>query len=54
MQYTASNTTDYSSRFNTAASQAYNVDTNSQSATWAAALTSAGGSLTKLGAGSSC
>ncbi len=47
----AFNTTDYSSRFSTAASQAYNIDTNAQSITWATALTSAGGSLTKSGAG---
>ena len=44
-------TTDFSSRFSTAASQAYRVDTNSQNLTWAGALTSSGGSLTKSGAG---
>ena len=51
LQYSASNTTDYSSRFSTAASQAYKVDTNSQNATWASNLTSSGGSLTKAGSG---
>ncbi len=51
LQHSASNTTDYSSRFSTAASQAYKLDTNSQNVTWATALTSAGGSLTKSGAG---
>ncbi len=44
-------TTDLSSRFSTAASQAYSVDTNSQTVTWAGALSSSGGSLTKTGAG---
>jgi filamentous hemagglutinin family protein len=51
LQYSAANTTDYSSRFSNAASQAYSVDTNGQNITWASALTSSGGSLTKLGAG---
>jgi autotransporter-associated beta strand protein/T5SS/PEP-CTERM-associated repeat protein len=51
LQYSASNTTDYSSRFSTAASQAYEVDTNGQSVTLASPLTSSGGSLTKSGAG---
>jgi fibronectin-binding autotransporter adhesin len=51
LQFSASNTTDYSARFNNAASQAYNLDTNGQSVTLATALTSSGGSLTKLGAG---
>jgi fibronectin-binding autotransporter adhesin len=51
LQYSASNTTDYSSRFSTAASQAYKVDTNGQSVTFATALTSSGGSLTKIGFG---
>jgi autotransporter-associated beta strand protein len=51
LQHSASNTTDYSSRFSTAASQAYKIDTNGQSITWASALTSAGGSLNKLGSG---
>jgi autotransporter-associated beta strand protein len=51
LQYSTSNQYDYSPRFSTAANQAYNVDTNGQNVTWAAALTSSGGSLQKLGAG---
>jgi fibronectin-binding autotransporter adhesin len=51
LQYTSSNTTDYSSRFSTASSQAYKVDTNSQNITWATGLTSSGGSLLKSGTG---
>ena len=51
LQYTSSNRTDYSNRFSTAASQQYKVDTNGQDVTWASALTSAGGSLNKIGAG---
>jgi autotransporter-associated beta strand protein len=50
LQYTTANNYDYSSRFSTAPNQAYNVDTANQAITWAAALTSAGGSLTKIGA----
>ena len=51
MQFTSSNTTDYSSRFSTAANQLYSFDTNGQSVTLAGNLTSNGGSLTKLGTG---
>ena len=51
LRYSASNTTDYSSRFSTAAGQAYSIDTNFQPITLASALTSSGGSLTKLGEG---
>jgi autotransporter-associated beta strand protein/T5SS/PEP-CTERM-associated repeat protein len=51
LQYSASNTTDYASRFSTAASQAYEIDTNSQNVTLASPLTSSGGTLTKSGAG---
>jgi autotransporter-associated beta strand protein len=51
LQYSASNTTDYSARFSNAASQQYSIDTNSQSVTLASDLTSTGGSFTKLGAG---
>jgi autotransporter-associated beta strand protein len=51
LQYSASNTFDYSSRFSTATNQAYRIDTNSQNVTFASALTSSGGSLTKLGSG---
>lgn len=49
--YSASNTTDYTSRFSTGASQAYSIHTNGQNVTFAGALTSSGGTLTKLGAG---
>lgn len=51
LQYSAANQNDYSGRFSTAASQAYKVDTNGQTVTWATALTSSGGALTKSGAG---
>jgi autotransporter-associated beta strand protein len=51
LQATAINTTDYSSRFSNADGQQYRIDTNSQNVTLATALTSTGGSLTKLGAG---
>ncbi|MFN0076617.1 MAG: autotransporter-associated beta strand repeat-containing protein [Prosthecobacter sp.] len=51
LQFSASNTTDYSARFSTAASQAYNMDTNGQNVTLATALTSSGGTLTKSGSG---
>ena len=42
---------DYSPYFSNAAGRAYNVDTNGQNVTWATALTSSGGSLTKSGSG---
>ena len=51
LQFTAANTTDYSNRFSTAADQAYRIDTNGQNVLFATALTSAGGTLAKLGAG---
>jgi autotransporter-associated beta strand protein len=51
LQYSTSNTTDYSSRFSTAASQAYSIDTNGQNVTWASPLASSGGTLTKSGTG---
>ena len=51
LQYSGSNTTDYSARFSNAASQQYSVDTNGQNVTLASALTSTGGSFTKLGSG---
>jgi autotransporter-associated beta strand protein/T5SS/PEP-CTERM-associated repeat protein len=51
LQYSASNTTDYSSRFSTVASQAYEIDTNGQNVTLASPLSSSGGTLTKFGAG---
>ena len=51
LQFTAANTIDYSSRFSSAAGQAYSIDTNGQNVNFAGGLTSSGGSLTKLGAG---
>jgi autotransporter-associated beta strand protein len=51
LQYSANNTTDYSSRFSTASNQPIAIDTNGQSVTLASNLSSPGGSLTKLGAG---
>ena len=51
LQYTSSNTTDYSSRFSTASSQAYKVDTNGQDIVWATGLTSSGASFVKSGLG---
>ena len=51
LQSSALNNNDYSGRFSTAANQAYNIDTNGQDVTWATPLSSSGGSLTKLGAG---
>jgi fibronectin-binding autotransporter adhesin len=49
--YSVNNTFDYSSRFSTAPGQAYKIDTAGQLVTYASALTSSGGSLTKNGAG---
>lgn len=51
LQYSASNTTDYSSRFSTGAGQQISVDTNGQSVTFASNLSSSNGSLTKSGSG---
>ena len=51
LRYSAINRNDYSGRFSTAAGQQYRVDNNGQDVTWASALTSAGGTLTKTGAG---
>lgn len=51
LQYAPGNTTDYSSRFSTAAGQRYSIDTNGQNGTLATALTSVGGTFTKSGAG---
>ncbi|MFC4274365.1 autotransporter-associated beta strand repeat-containing protein [Achromobacter aloeverae] len=51
LRYSANNTQDYSAHFSTAANQQYRIDTNGQSVTFASGLASAGGSLTKLGAG---
>lgn len=46
LQYSALNAFDYSSRFSTAANQAFNIDTNGQNVTFASVLKSSGGSLT--------
>jgi autotransporter-associated beta strand protein len=46
LQYSSANANDYSGRFSTAASQAYNIDVNGQTVTFATALTSSGGALT--------
>lgn len=51
LQYSAANAADYSGRFSAAAAQPVIVDTNGATVTWASALTSAGGTLNKLGAG---
>jgi len=51
LRFSAANTTDYSARFSAAASQAYSLDTNNQAVTLGTPLTSAGGTLTKLGSG---
>ena len=51
LEYSSSNTADYSGRFSTAAGQAYRIDTNGQSVTFGTALTSSSGTLTKTGAG---
>ena len=51
LQFSASNTTDYSSRFDRAAGQQVRLDTNGQSVSLASSLASVGGSLTKLGSG---
>jgi len=51
LQYSASNTTDYSSRFSVAANQEASVNTGGQNVAFATALTSVGGSLNKTGTG---
>ncbi len=51
LQYSASNTTDYSARLSNADGQNYVIDTNGYNVAFGATLTSAGGSLTKLGSG---
>jgi len=51
LQFSSNNTSDYSARFSTAASQAYNINTNGQTVTLATGLTSSGGILTKTGNG---
>ncbi len=51
LQFTANNTNDYSSRFSTAANQAYSLNTGGKSVALATPLTSIGGSLTVAGNG---
>ena len=51
LQYSGNNQSDYSSRFSTAASQVFSIDTNGQSVTFDSNLTSSGASLAKLGSG---
>jgi autotransporter-associated beta strand protein len=51
LQYSAANSNDYSGRFSTAPNQPISIDTNGRTVTFAAALTSSGGTLTKLGTG---
>ena len=51
LQYSAANTFDYSARFNTGQQNPIKIDTNSQNVSFATNLSSPGGSLTKLGAG---
>ncbi len=51
LQYSVNNTFDYSPRFSTAASQSYRIDTGGQSVTLTNALTSSGGTFTKIGSG---
>jgi autotransporter-associated beta strand protein len=49
--FSANNTFDYSSRFDTAAGQAYSFDTGGQNVSFANGLSSSGGTLTKVGSG---
>lgn len=51
LRWSAANTFDYSSRFSNDPGQQYRLDTGGQEVTLATSLTSPGGSLTKLGAG---
>ena len=51
LQFGAGNSQDYSSRFTTIGGQAFNIDTNGQTVTFASNLTSTSGTFTKLGAG---
>lgn len=51
LQYSASNTTDYSGRFSTAANQQFLIDTNGRSVTLGSTLASENGQLVKLGTG---
>ena len=49
--WNVNNVFDYSARFDTAASQVYNLDTGGQNVTLATGLSSSGGTLTKLNGG---
>jgi fibronectin-binding autotransporter adhesin len=51
LQFTAANTSDYSSRFSTATGQSFLLDTNGQSVTLATGFGSSGSTITKLGSG---
>ena len=51
LQFSVGNTIDYSSRLSSALNQRYSFDTNSQNVILANAITSSGGTLTKLGNG---
>ena len=51
LQHSTVNQRDYSGRFDHAANQRYNIDSNGQNVTWATALVSSGGTLTKVGVG---
>ncbi|WP_395736178.1 beta strand repeat-containing protein [Prosthecobacter sp.] len=51
LQYTAANQSDYSARLSSASGNLVAIDTNGQNVTFATALTSPGGTLTKNGAG---
>jgi autotransporter-associated beta strand protein len=51
LQYSPLNQFDYSSRFSTAGGQPISIDTSNQAVTFATALTSSAGSLTKVGLG---
>ena len=51
LQYSSSNSTDYSGQFSASPGQEYNIDTNGQNVTFANQLNSTGGILTKTGNG---
>jgi autotransporter-associated beta strand protein len=52
LKYGAGISRDFSSQFGTESGQSYSIDTNGNDVTFETALTSSGGNLTKLGAGS--
>ena len=51
LKYSANNATDYSSRLSGALGQAFKVNTNGRTVTWASDLTNASSSITKSGSG---